>query len=925
MTAPRRVRSLRTQLVLFGMAGLLFLLLLTVQVSSVLLPAVDSLRGRTRDLLADHDRIAAGLSAMRTARRDVARHVPPFRESSIPRRDIGEIRDAVRALLDDGVATRSSIDRAELPVEMRLLLAEALEQETALGINVIEAIRSVELGRPADAVEPLRASGLRSDSSSVLLSAAQRAALGTLLAGEERLLAQLEQLEGWAILWAALGLLLFGWGGWLLRSRLLQPIRDLETAVRRIGDGDLGAEVPVAHHDELGRLAELVNSMTVMLRARAAEETARREGLTERFGRLLDESSNEIGVFDARTLAALQLNRGARTNLGYGTDEVAQVTLPGLLRAIDPALLAEQLGRLRTGEQDRLFLTTRQTRKDGSSYPVEMSIQYSVDRDAQLFITVTEDAGVRERVRELDRSLRDFTYVEQRRRDRGGLPTSLHAIASMAAEALRVPRVTIWRERGTLRTCVGTSESESPPPALVFPTDPRHLSVAVLASARGGTLLLVEAPADERSWSAEEQAFAREVATLVARAVDAEERQLLEQALARAQRMDSIGQLAGGIAHDFNNILTAILGNLELARTGLDEQDQRHEAIQDAEQAAHRAADLTGQLLTFARHQRVESRVLDLNALTRDADRMLRRLVGPEIEIALELEETLRSVRAAPGQMEQVLVNLIVNARDASPRGGRITIRTRNRTLTGAAAEGMPDLPPGDYAELSVQDTGAGMAPDVVEHVFEPFFTTKAPGAGTGLGLAVCYGIVRQAGGEVSVTSAVGEGSTFRVLLPATEAEPHVQTVAAPPTRAQGNETVLVVEDERTIRDLVVRALSRRGYRVLQAGDGQEAVELLAAHEGPLDILVSDVVMPRLGGAEVARALRVRWPALPVLLMSGYTADALRKGRDIPDSAFLPKPFTPDQLCLRVRELLDASAGGPRPDAGARADVEAGA
>jgi PAS domain S-box-containing protein len=843
----------------------------------------------------------------------------------VPRREIAAIRNEVRGLLDDGVTMRSSIDRAELPVEMRLLLAEALEQETAVGMHVIEAIRAVELGRPADAVEPLRASGLRSDSLSVLLSAAQRAALGTLLVGEEQLLAQLEQLKRWAILWLALGLLLFAWGGWLLRSRLLRPIQSLESAVRRIGDGDLGTEVAITHRDELGRLAALVNSMTVMLRARAADETARREGITERFGRLLDESSNEIGVFDATTLRALQLNRGARTNLGYSADEVAQVTLPGLLRTIDPGVLADQLDRLRSGKQQRLFLTTRQTRKDGSSYPVETSIQYSVDRDARLFITVTEDAGVRERVRELDRALRDFTYTEQQRRDRGGLPSTLHAIAAMAAEALQVPRVTIWRERGAQRSCVGSSESEAPRTPRDFPSDPRHFTLTVPASARGGTLLVVEAPAEERPWSAEEQTFARAVATLVARAVDADERQALEQALARAQRMDSIGQLAGGIAHDFNNILTAILGNLELARTGFDEDDPRHQAMQDAEQAARRAADLTRQLLTFARHQRVEARVVDLNALTREADRMLQRLVGPEIAIVTELDPALRPVRAAPGQLEQVLVNLVVNARDATPRGGRITIVTRNRTLTGAAVDGMPDLPPGEYTELSVSDTGSGIAPEVVEHVFEPFFTTKAPGAGTGLGLAVCYGIVRQAGGEVSVTSAVGEGSTFRVLLPATEAKPDVTAAPVPSPLASGHETVLVVEDERTIRDLVVRALSRRGYKVLQASDGQEAIELVAAMEEPLHILVSDVVMPRLGGPEVARALRERWPALPVLLMSGYTADALRKGRDVPDSAFLPKPFTPDQLCLRVRELLDGAAGGPSPAADTVTDAAASA
>jgi len=898
--------SLRGRLFVVGLVGLLYVMVVAVQLASVLRPAADELRGRTRNLLSDHDRIADGLRILRTARRDAARFVPPINPSDTLRRPIAEIRTEVRTLLDSGVALRGSVERSGIPVEMRILLAEALEQETVLGVLLVEAIRAIETGHPEAAVPSLRGSAVRSDSAEFLLSTAQRMALISLFESQERLQARLDTLERWAIAWLGVGLLLFLGAAWFIRTQLLAPVNELEVAVQRIASGDLATEVAVRRDDELGRLGAHVNTMAMRLRERAAEETARRESLTERFGRLLDESSNEIGVFDASTLRALQLNRGARVNLGLRPEEVGGVTLRGLLHSIEPGVLEEELAQLRSGERSRLVLRTRQERKDGSSYPVEMTIHHSVDRDSAVFITVAEDAGVRERVRELDGALRDFAMHDRRETDQAGLAETLGAITDMARGALRAPRVSVWRESSGLRTCVGASDTEDTSELATrrFPPGGAHLALTVPAVARGGAILLAEAPEDAHTWTPEEETFLRAVSAMVARALDAEERRLLEQALARAQRLDSIGQLAGGVAHDFNNILTAILGNLEVAKSALGPDGPVVSELTEAEQAARRAADLTRQLLTFARHQRVDVQVHDLNTVARDAERMLRRLVGAAIEIETDLHDAPLRVRLGAGQLEQVLMNLSVNARDAMPAGGVIRVSSRPVSIDANEAGGL-GIATGRYVELRVVDTGVGMPANVAERVFDPFFTTKAQGAGTGLGLAVCYGIVRQAGGAIGVQSAPAAGSTFRVLLPHAADGPVEEAVAVPAVAGGGRETVLVAEDERVIRDLIQRALVRRGYTVLTAADGHEAMELARTHPGRIDLLVSDVVMPRVGGPELARALRRADPSLRVLFMSGYSADALREGQDVPGSEFVPKPFTPDELARRVRELLD--------------------
>ena len=399
---------------------------------------------------------------------------------------------------------------------------------------------------------------------------------------------------------------------------------------------------------------------------------------------------------------------------------------------------------------------------------------------------------------------------------------------------------------------------------------------------------------------------------LLSQALDVSEQRRLEAQLRQSQKMESVGRLAGGVAHDFNNLLTVILGNASLLDEALPSGDPRREEIEQITIAAQRAERLTKQLLAFARKQRVEPRVLNLNDVVHGIDRMLRRLIGEDIELVTIMEPDLGRVLADPGQIEQVLVNLAVNARDAMPAGGTLTLKTANAALTESSPRREPDTVPGPYVRLSVTDTGSGMDVATAARVFEPFFTTKDAGKGTGLGLATCYGIVKQARGQITFDTAPGSGCTFHIdlpLVPASGAAPEAHE--RPPDLPAGHETVLLVEDEVQVRRLAASVLRQRGYDVIEAASGPEALRIAEGYASSIDVLVTDIVMPQMRGTELARLLRAARPAVKVLFMSGYTEDELlRPDAGGEGTAFLGKPFTPIALALRVRALLDASEGG---------------
>jgi PAS domain S-box-containing protein len=381
------------------------------------------------------------------------------------------------------------------------------------------------------------------------------------------------------------------------------------------------------------------------------------------------------------------------------------------------------------------------------------------------------------------------------------------------------------------------------------------------------------------------------------------ERQLAEQTL-RSQRLEAIGRLAGGVAHDFNNLLGVISGYGEIVLRRLPEADPLRGKVAEILKAAERAAALTHQLLAFSRRQVRRPRVLDLNAVVADMERMLRRVIGEDVALRTLLAPDLWRVRADPAQLEQVMMNLAVNARDAMPGGGSLTLQTRNADLAEAQVREGTVFAPGRYAVLVVADTGSGIDAETRAHLFEPFYTTK-PG-GTGLGLSTVYGIVKQSGGYVWVSSQAGHGTTFELYLPRADGDP--DPAAAPPVAGAsgGAETLLLIEDEEPLRAMLAELLESHGYLVLQAADGERALAVAEAHPGPIHLLITDVVLPGMNGRATAQELARRRPGLKALFMSGYTDDAIvHHGILDPAVAFLNKPFASQALLQKIRELLD--------------------
>ncbi|MBI2061919.1 MAG: response regulator [Nitrospirae bacterium] len=383
----------------------------------------------------------------------------------------------------------------------------------------------------------------------------------------------------------------------------------------------------------------------------------------------------------------------------------------------------------------------------------------------------------------------------------------------------------------------------------------------------------------------------------------------LEAQLRLSQRMEVVGRLAGGVAHDFNNLLTVISGRSEIVFSELGPTHPCSEDLSEVLEAASRAASLTRQLLAFSRQQVLQPRILDLNALIRDLTRMLRRLIGEDLELTTHLAPGVLPVKADPGQLEQVIMNLAVNARDAMPDGGRLSVETLIEDLGEEYARRNLDMKPGRYVSLSIGDTGEGIAAENLPFIFEPFFTTKEPGKGTGLGLAMVYGIVKQSGGHINVSSEPGRGSLFRIHLPGIEEAPEeVQPAGGARSVPGGSETVLLVEDDEMVRAVTARMLRKIGYVVLEAPHPMLALQAAENHPGDIHLVVSDIVMPVIDGWEFVRRLRVARPLVKALMMSGYPGRGFPSAQmDFPSVVYLPKPFSAEVLAVKVREALDGN------------------
>ena len=396
--------------------------------------------------------------------------------------------------------------------------------------------------------------------------------------------------------------------------------------------------------------------------------------------------------------------------------------------------------------------------------------------------------------------------------------------------------------------------------------------------------------------------------------VDVSEQKALETKFAQSQKMQAVGQLAGGVAHDFNNLLTVIIGNCEFLLMRHQAGDPSFKEINEVQQNALRAATLVSQLLALSRKQTMQPKVLELDDVVGELAQMLRRLVGEGIILKVERETDLWAVHADEAQLGNAIINLVVNARDAMPQGGTVTIRTSNQAVN-AKALGNAILPAGDYVRIEVTDTGTGMSKEIQSKIFDPFFTTKPVGQGTGLGLATVYGIVKQSGGFIDVDSELGRGTAFNIYLPRRKIEESdAAPVEAAPAVARdvtGQDTILLVEDEEAVRSFAARALRMRGYKVLEAGGGEEALEIVKSDDAKIDLIITDVVMPNMDGPTMVRHVKVLNPGLPVIFMSGYAEEAFRRNdQNSEDIHFLPKPFGLKQLAAKVKEVLAGQPAG---------------
>jgi signal transduction histidine kinase len=406
----------------------------------------------------------------------------------------------------------------------------------------------------------------------------------------------------------------------------------------------------------------------------------------------------------------------------------------------------------------------------------------------------------------------------------------------------------------------------------------------------------------------------REAETRVARKAAEEALRQSEEQFRQAQKLEAVGRLAAGVAHDFNNILTAITGHGEMLIRQMEANDARRGHVEQIQKAATMAAGLTRQLLTFSRKQVIEPRVLKLNDVVHDIEKMIRRIIGEDIEFDTQLDPEAGHIKADPGQIEQVIMNIAVNARDAMPNCGELRITTTNTTLDERYVKNFPELRAGDYVMLSIADTGIGMTDQVKAHLFEPFFTTKSAGKGTGLGLATCFGIVQQSDGHINVHSELGRGTTFTIYFPRVKSAVEPQQARGPQRDVVGgNETVLLVEDETSVRELTALTLRQKGYTVFEAVNGQDGLRTAHQKKGEIDLVLTDVVMPLMGGKQMADAIHAAYPKTKVLFTSGYTEEAIgHHGVLRPGIVFLQKPYVTATLASKVREVLDEEPAGTK-------------
>ncbi len=689
-------------------------------------------------------------------------------------------------------------------------------------------------------------------------------------------------------------------------AMIVRRVAAIVDASNRLAGGDLTARSGLAStDDELGRLGQAFDEMAGELQRRHDESRTMQETLRE----TSDYLENLLGYANAPVIVwnpasrITRFNRAFERLTGFTADEVVGRELRMLFPEGSREESLSKIGRALSGERWE-SVEIPILRKDGE---IRIALWNSANihggDGATLVATIAQG--------------QDITARKQAEKALQASEAKYRLLIENAGEAIFIAQDGAIRySNPTARRTMGYAEeylASTPFVTLVHPDDREMVAMKQERRLRGEDLpetysFRIRNMAGDELWLDLNSALihweGRPATLNFAR--DITPRKLLESQLLAFQRMEAVGRLAGGVAHDFNNLLTVILGFSEVLGARFPAGDPCHREIGEIRKAGERAQGLTRQLLAFSRRQILQARVVNINSILSGMHPMLRRLIGEDIDIVTRLDDGLWNVKADPGQIEQVVMNVAVNARDAMPRGGKLTIETTNVVLTEEYSRSHLPVPPGPYVLLAMSDTGTGMDAETASKIFEPFFTTKERGKGTGLGLSTVYGIVKQSGGFVWAYSEPGRGSTFKVYLPRTEDRRDLPDKAAGSEERLGGEgTVLVVEDEESIRNLAVEILGRYGYTALAAGNGEEALRIAATHGGTIDLLLTDVVMPGMGGRGVYERLRLLRPGIKVLYMSGYTDNALvdQGGLD-PGIAFLQKPYSPSSLARKVKEVL---------------------
>jgi PAS domain S-box-containing protein len=898
---PGRTLTLRATLVVMAAGVCLYAGVLAAYVALEVLPSATRLRTQDIAMAAEYDSVrmrtaflGAALADLRGL--DTRRSRGPGDRAHLDSLGMGLGAAAARAS-----SVRASALLSGISPSMRVSLADAAGVESNVAGVLLEAVADLKQGDFAAAARWTSVADTAWQSLIDRLAEAQRQGLVD-MAGRERVLeARLGRVALAAGLWGVAGVALALAGMLWMRWRLFLPLALLDRGMAHVAQGDLEVSLPVERRDELGRLAAHFNEMTGVLRTHPEVEALRAS--EERLRAAFRTGSDAYVIVSRDDGMILDVNDRFEAMYGYTRGEAVGHTSLALGLWAAPEERDRLLAQLAAAGQVH-NLPVQARRKGGETFPVLYSVS-ALDLDgAALMFGVIRDVTEQQRTQdELRRSEANYRDLVQH------APLGIYRVTQAGRFLMVNP---------ALVRILGYDSAEA-----VLALD---MNTQVYADPADRARFLTEfaareAAAAETEWM--RQDGKRITVRILARWVpgpegamdhieamveDVTEQRSLEAQFRQAQRLEAVGRLAGGVAHDFNNALTAIIGFSDLLLAEVPADDARSQDVEEIRKAARRAADITRQLLAFSRKQVLQTEVLDLNDLVNGLLKMLQRLLGEDVRLAFAPGYAVGAVRADPGQLEQVIMNLAVNSRDAMPQGGRLTVETANAELDAAYCREHPDAVPGRFVMLGVTDTGVGMSPEIRSRIFEPFFTTKEVGKGTGLGLATVYGIVKQSGGHIGVYSEPGSGTAFKIYLPRAEqpAAPAPEDAPEPDTPG-GAETVLVVEDDSGVREIVTTALTRKGYRVLSAAEGAAAIDLARAHAGEIPLLLTDIVMPGMTGRDIARALTAARPGIRVLYMSGYTDDAVVRHEVLEaDTPYLPKPFTTRALAQKVREVLDA-------------------